>query len=134
MKTLPRSFKMWSSTALAFLAVPLVLAGCGGGGGGNGGGGGGGLYRAPRPGRAAELPTPVQARILNALGTSFQPQDGSLRTWLTADHYTSAGTDATVDGLKHVAGDGVFYIDAHGALGVGRDKVGYLSIWTATPQ
>jgi hypothetical protein len=80
--------------------------------------------------RAAELPTNARARILSVMGTSATAR---LRTWLPANGYALAPTAAGIDALRTVSGDGVFYIDTHGATGkIGKSGERLCAIWSAT--
>ncbi|MCW3050957.1 MAG: hypothetical protein JWN14_127 [Chthonomonadales bacterium] len=82
--------------------------------------------------RAVELPANAQIRILNALGTSFVSSATTVRVWLTANGYSSVSSDASLDALRTVSGDGVFYLDAHGGVGQLIDHTRSFAIWTAT--
>lgn len=83
--------------------------------------------------RAAELPTNAQIRILNTLGTSFTSPAATIRTWLTGNGYSSVSSDTSLDALKTVSGDGVFYLDAHGGVGQLLNGRQSFAIWTSTP-
>ncbi len=101
--------------------------------------------KSPR-GPLAKLPSNQRVRLLNALGPAFEPNDGSggegtvntLRTWFDAVGYgpPPVGT-ASVDGLKLVQGDGVFYFSSHGSWGKTRntqpngDTITAYGIWTS---
>jgi len=82
--------------------------------------------------REIKLPTNAQIRMLNALGTSFVSSATTVRGWLTANGYSSVSSDASLDALRTVSGDGVFYLDAHGGVGQLLDHTRSFAIWTAT--
>ena len=93
----------------------------------------------PSRGPAASLPSSAQARLLNALGPAFDPLFGTgaqqtvtdLRNWFSAAGYASPPSgDASVDGLKLVQGDGVFYLSSHGSWGETRSGQTAYGIWT----
>ena len=79
-----------------------------------------------RTGRASatELPTPTQARVTTSLGTCFTLSTiTSIRALLENRGYNlvfkvgqSVQTGATVEELKKVSGDGVFFMLAHGGV------------------
>ncbi len=80
------------------------------------------------------LPSNTRVRLLNALGSPFEPAASntvqSLRSWFNGIGYTEPlGTpDASVDGLKQVQGDGVFYMSSHGGFAGANGTV--YGIWT----
>jgi hypothetical protein len=81
------------------------------------------------------LPLSVQARVIETLGSYFTPASPVVNSMLTANGYFPATpTSGTVNGLKSVAGDGVFYYSAHGGAGYftsdTTDKV--YGLWTST--
>jgi hypothetical protein len=93
----------------------------------------------------ANLPSNQRARLLNALGAAFEPIGGegaegtvnTLSNWFSAAGYTPPVGTASVDGLKLVQGDGVFYFSSHGSWGKTRntlpngDTVTAYGIWTS---
>ncbi|MBC8137956.1 MAG: hypothetical protein H8F28_18915, partial [Fibrella sp.] len=90
---------------------------------------------APESGtRAAgrELPKSDRARVYNALGSAFTPPHDELRLWMVRHGYLLApDQEATVEALKTVGGDGVFYINTHGDYGKTRDNEEVWAMWTA---
>lgn len=82
----------------------------------------------------SELPTFDRVRIFNALGTAFSPPHADIRSWFVKHGYTpiNAAPEATVEALKTVSGDGVFYINTHGDYGKLGDGTETWSMWTAT--
>jgi len=70
---------------------------------------------------------------MSEMGTRFTNTTKVLKTMLEAnkDYHVSV-IDASVDNLKHVVGDGVFYIDTHGARGKKRDNTDAYALWTST--
>lgn len=86
----------------------------------------------------AKLPSNTRARLLNALGAAFEPINGeggegtvnTLSNWFSAAGYTPPVGTASVDGLKLVQGDGVFYFSSHGSWGKTRDNLNSYGIWT----
>jgi hypothetical protein len=77
-----------------------------------------------------DLPHSSKARILTALGGLWSDPTTDITTMLNAAGYSFViGADASVESLKTVGGDGVFYIDSHG----GRDGLtGRYHIVTST--
>jgi len=63
-----------------------------------------------------EIPDSSQARVLNALGNYYTPVAPTLTALLTApgSGYQLAAGDASVNCLKKVKGDGLFFIESHG--------------------
>ncbi|AEB12135.1 hypothetical protein [Marinithermus hydrothermalis] len=88
-----------------------------------------------RPLQAGELELPKvrRALVMNALGTAFVSPSARIRGWLADAGYQASSPTPTVDLLKSVSGVGVFYLDAHGGEGQGRDGKTRYGIWTATP-
>lgn len=92
------------------------------------------------PASPLNLPPSTRARLLNGLGSAFEPFTGggaqatvnTIRGWLTTAGYTEPiSGDASVEGLKQVSGDGVFYFSSHGSWGRTRDtNVTAYGIWT----
>lgn len=87
------------------------------------------------PGRGINnLPSNTRVRLLNALGSPFEPAASntiqSLRSWFNSIGYTEplGAPDASVDALKQVQGDGVFYMSSHGGF-AGATDVEY-AVWT----
>jgi len=83
-----------------------------------------------------ELPSSGQVRLLNALGTYYEASDavpglGSL--FARGNYYPAEGAEATVNGLKNVAGDGVFYLQTHGGLMAAAEGESVYGFWTQTP-
>jgi hypothetical protein len=72
-----------------------------------------------------ELPGSDQVRLLFGLGAGFDNTVPEIASWLTGAGYQPiVQTDASVDALRNVGGDGVLYIQSHG-------NPAY--IWTSTP-
>jgi hypothetical protein len=86
----------------------------------------------------AELPVPARARVFNALDSGFLSYVLStdvtpeIRSMLAARGYTVTDGEGTIDQLKLVTGDGVFYLDAHGGWGEGRGGQEVFSIVSST--
>lgn len=78
------------------------------------------------------LPDTLQVRLLTGVGDAFVTVAEILRPWFESAGYTSANGDASVPSLRAVSGDALFYIEAHGGIGVRRDDTDAFSIWTAT--
>lgn len=79
----------------------------------------------PQPGRASnpggarrglELPKTTNARMMNSLGPGYPTPKIELTNLLAPNYHVISGGAATVDELKAVSGDGIFYLDAHGAV------------------
>ncbi len=62
----------------------------------------------------AGLPWSTSVRSLVTLDSTFRPGNEAIETMLQANGYTVVSRDASVDGLLHVGGDGVFYFMTHG--------------------
>ena len=91
-----------------------------------------------RPQQAGELELPKVRRALamNALGTAFVSPSARIRGWLADAGYQASSPTLTVDLLKSLTDltdVGVFYLDAHGGTGLGRDGKKRYGIWTTTP-
>lgn len=71
------------------------------------------------------FPGSSSARILNSLGAGFpyaQRSVDSLRTWCSLAGYTLSTPDvATIENLKSMDGDGIFYWATHGGYAENRD-------------
>src|SRR2546426_2295727 len=79
-----------------------------------------------------DLPTSRQARMLNAMGSHFINAPAALIPLLAGNGYQIVQGKGSVDSLKSVQGDGVFYIDAHGGEGILRDSSHSFGLWTST--
>lgn len=84
------------------------------------------LLQAAAGGQATELPESKKARILHSFGSDFEqvqaPVD-DLAGWLEdAGYEIDRGKegDASVEVLRNVSGDGVFYLNTHGGTGETR--------------
>lgn len=87
-------------------------------------------------GGPALLPAGVQARILLGGGKSpSQTVNSELQNMLQARNYTiaSGSGDATIDALKSVQGDAVFYIRGHGTTARLKNRSSSYTLLTATP-
>ena len=60
------------------------------------------------------LPQSPKARLYFALGPLFSNPLPDISNWLTAENYVPINEAATVENLRHVGGDGVFFFDGHG--------------------
>jgi len=91
---------------------------------------------------AEELPQNNGARVMNALGTAFDYSGvgmigftevaNNARSWLQESGYSPINSAPTVDGLKSVANDGVFYMSAHGDSVQMPDGSWEFGLWTGT--
>src|SRR5205823_5556532 len=82
--------------------------------------------RAPIPSRAtvgAELPASINARLMNSLGPGYPTPKAEVKNMLGPGYHIVDGGTATIDDLKKVSGDGIFYLDAHGAVGSKGDTL-----------
>ena len=77
----------------------------------------------------SELPVSSTYRVLNALGPTFVTPDKDIASWLTLKGYTAADGDASLDGLKKVGGEGVFYIASRGEV-LREGPNSYFALWT----
>lgn len=92
----------------------------------------------PGPREIHNLPGNTRVRLLNALGPLFT-QYGSdetitnLHSWFNSVGYTDplGQVDATVNGLRQVHGDGVFYMSTHGGAGQTRLNESIYCVWTS---
>lgn len=86
-----------------------------------------------------DLPGSSNVRLftsLTGLGTVDLMTVTTLTGFLSQAHYTPVGgTTPTIEALKKVGGDGVFYLTTHGDIlgGVESDENVYYGLWTATP-
>ncbi len=79
-----------------------------------------------------ELPQQDRAHVFNALGNAFSPPHHDLQLWMVRHGYLlSPDREATVEALKNVSGDGVFYINSHGHYCKTRDGIDLWALWTA---
>lgn len=80
-----------------------------------------------------ELPGSSSFRLLNTLSQYGDPNlISNLTSWLQAQNYTSVGTDASVEGLKTVGGDGIFFFRTHGAFLSDTTGASVYGLWTST--
>jgi hypothetical protein len=89
-----------------------------------------------------DLPQNNGARVMNALGSafdysgsgqlSFTEAANDIRSWLQQAGYTPVNSMPTVDELKTVSNDGVFYMSSHGAFDYLPDSSVAYGLWTAT--
>ncbi|MDZ4723309.1 MAG: hypothetical protein SGI97_05335 [candidate division Zixibacteria bacterium] len=81
------------------------------------------------------LPASLQARLLNTLGNNlFSPVTQTLANWLNAGGYVATTPDETVEALRTVGGDGVFFYSTHGGAGyfsLDSADMAY-ALWTST--
>jgi hypothetical protein len=85
-------------------------------------------------GSATEIPQSIKARLLNGFGSGIANPVPDIHEWLVDKQAYSdpIGADASVAGLRHVGGDGVFYINSHGgADSTAAESIPY-HIWTNT--
>jgi hypothetical protein len=86
------------------------------------------------PDKGLELPVPATFRAVNPIGTCHVDPLPVLKSLLRGGGYVDARPGpATVEGLKAVRGDGVFYINTHGAVGIDGNQTPQYALWTATP-
>jgi hypothetical protein len=81
-----------------------------------------GAHKAMASARYTAQPTNIQARLLYAMGAHFDPSPvAELRSMLSTRGYIAPLNEgASVDELKNVSGDGLFYFQTHGGLGYVR--------------
>jgi hypothetical protein len=80
-----------------------------------------------------EFPRSSNYRVLNTFGLgSFSPDAAfDIRAWLNRQNYTSIDGDASVESLKKVGGEGIFYITTHGVV---ADSPAQYYLWTSTAK
>lgn len=83
----------------------------------------------PQP-QMANLPNTDQASLLSALGPGWPDPTAEIRSWLNAQGYAAFPAASTVDGLKTVGRDGVFYYTGHAGTSKGTQPY---AISTTTP-
>jgi len=83
-----------------------------------------------------DQPAVAQAKLFHCLGSGYGDVTGSLRAWLLSAGYSinhELSARGTVEDLKTVQGDGVFYIGTHGAaVPAGKDGQRTFVLMTAT--
>lgn len=90
------------------------------------------------------LPQNNGARIMNSLGSAFDYSGvgqlgfttlaNDIRYWHQQSGYTPVNTEPSVDGLKNVYDDGVFYCSAHGDTVPDADGNMVYGMWTSTEK
>lgn len=86
------------------------------------------------PTSALELPVRATFRAFNPIGTCHVNPLPVVRSLLKEGGYADARPgSATVNALKSVRGDGVFYINTHGAVGFDGQQTAQFALWTADP-
>lgn len=93
--------------------------------------------QAPSTLSAARNVPNVRYRVLNGLGNFFTDTDATpqIRRMLDAAGYQDGGGGASVESLRNVAGDGVFYFHTHGGFAYVRalhDGGRREALWTTT--
>jgi hypothetical protein len=80
-----------------------------------------------------DLPTSIKARLLNAMGSGYANPVPDLHSWLVDKQAYSdpIGADTTVEALRNVGGDGVFYINSH--AGADKNDKYPFNVWTTSP-
>lgn len=65
-----------------------------------------------------ELPGSNRVRLLNGFGPGWSNMIPTLRSWLVSEQKYDpvGGAEASIDALRSVGGDGVFYISTHGGF------------------
>lgn len=81
------------------------------------------------------LPAGDGVRLLWAMGTFYESLDHreDLASWFTASNYRPMKGAGTVEDLKQVSGDGVFYFGSHGGAVRNIEGTKVTAIWTSTP-
>jgi hypothetical protein len=79
-----------------------------------------------------ELPAGNTAYLLDALGSCFNHALTDVTPWMTANQYTVAPIQPTVDQLKTVHDAAFFYVDTHGGAVQGLAGPNY-AMWTLDP-
>jgi hypothetical protein len=84
------------------------------------------------------FPSSSSARIVNSMGTAFPGSKravDSIRTWCKLAGYSlPTPDDGTIENLKKMNGDGIFYWSSHGGTGVSRDglfRSSVFAMWTS---
>ena len=80
------------------------------------------------------LPKSLDALFLNTLGNVFQPITSTLSGWLSARGYSSYTGQETVEALRTINGEGVFFFSTHGGAGYfnGAMTDSAYALWTST--
>ncbi len=85
------------------------------------------------PSKGLELPAQPTFRAVNAIGSCFVNPLGVLKMLLRKGHYVNAGDlEGSVDDMKKVRGNGIFYLDTHGGVGKNDDGIPVYGLWTTT--
>ncbi len=71
-------------------------------------------FATPPDPRKTDVPTGTRARVINAMGPAFIDESRIVRPLLESKGYSVVAGDGTVEGLRRVSGDSVFYFSTHG--------------------
>ena len=83
----------------------------------------------------ANLSNSIQARLVNAHGPSFANPIPDIRSWLNDQNYTEPVNDeATVQALKTVGDDGVFFFRGHGGNAKGTQPYSLETVTEVSEQ
>ncbi len=85
-------------------------------------------FASPLQNSTREFPSSNKARILNSVGSYFIDPLPELIPLLTepGSGYQIVPADASIEGLKNVSGDGLFFIQAHGTIFSENEKKAFL--------
>lgn len=80
-----------------------------------------------------DMPETRQARIVDAMGANWPTANGIIDQMLSDRGWDVTEERATVENLRSISGDGVFYLYTHGSLDYNPDtKQTWWSLWTDT--
>ena len=81
------------------------------------------------------LPSSKNFRLLNGIGAHYDNTNPipKLRSMLSSKGYTDAGGDATLESLRNVNGDGIFYFRSHAEEAPAASGLEIYGVWTSSP-
>ncbi len=81
------------------------------------------------------LPSSKNFRLLDGVGSFYSKTNPipKLRSMLSSKGYTDAGGAATLESLRNVSGDGIFYFRTHGEEAPAASGLEIYGLWTASP-
>lgn len=81
------------------------------------------------------LPSSKNFRLLDGVGSFYSVTNPipKLRSMLSIKGYTDAGGEATLESLRNVSGDGIFYFRTHGEEAPAASDLEIYGLWTTSP-
>lgn len=80
-----------------------------------------------------ELPVSMQFRAWNAIGACHRNSALAVAYLLDVSDYTDIGSiNPTVGNFLNIKEDGVFYLNTHGGLGLDKDSLPVMALWTTS--